>query len=146
MDKQTQKYLIIGAIVFVVLISVGVWFYRKGKKQTTIQKVPNDNPTGSGPNNPYTVGSPNITQLVQDLHSDMSGLNLFNNDASVYTRLMTLSDTDFVNVYNTFNSKYQIPSGQTLKEWIEGEQQYWGSDFSVIKPTVISRMGRLNLK
>lgn len=142
MKLTTKQILIIAAIVLVVFVVVGIWFYRKGKRQVTIQAPPLDNPdTGTG-NNTYSVSNAEILQTVEDLYRDMNGFNWAGHDAEPYEKLQSFSDTDFVNTYNTFNSKYQQESQQTLKEWIESESYA----FDDIVDSILDRMDRLNLK
>jgi len=141
MKLSPKQILIVIAIVFILLISIGVWFYLKGKKTVTIQKPPLDNPDPNNPNNPYSVSSGEITSIVSALHEDMDGFNYYGHNSEPYEKLNSLSDTDFVNTYNTFNTMYQVASGQTLKQWIESESYA----FDDVTTSILDRMGRLNL-
>lgn len=142
MKLSTKQILIISAIVLVVFVIVGIWFYRKGTRQITIQEPPLDDPeTDAGANNPYAVSKSEILQVVDGLYRDMQGFNWSGHDIEPFEKLQSLSDTDFVNVYNVFNSKYQQESQETLKEWIESES----FAFDDIIDSILARMGRLNL-
>lgn len=148
MKLTTKQILITIAVITVILIAVGLWFYSKGKKQTTIKEPPLDNPilndgtNGTGViNNPNSVSSSEITAISNDLFEDMSGFNWSGHNVEPYQRLSALSDTDFVNVYNVFNNAYQSQSGATLKQWIEAESYA----FNDVTDSIKERMGRLNL-
>ena len=145
MKPSGRTMVIIGAIVFVIIVAVGIYFYTRGKKTVTIQPPPMDDPNSTGAdNNPGGVGSASILKLVGELYAAMKGVNV-DTDVTPFNDLMELSDTDFVNVYNTFNSKYQKDSGETLYEWVYNEKAGWFSDFGAVKKSVLNRMKRLNL-
>lgn len=144
MKVSTKQLLIIVAVVFVIFIAIGIWFYRKGKKTTTIAPVPNDNPNSNSPaNNPAGVSDAQIAQIRDELYNEMNGVSLWR-DTTPFINYMGLSDTDFVRVYNAFNSKYQAEGNGTLKDWIDSE--YGIGEFGTVKDQILSRMGRLNLK
>lgn len=140
MKFTSKQILIVVAVILVIFIIIGIWFYRKGKKQTTIAPVPKDIVPGS--NNAYGVSPAEILSIADALHTEMDGLNLWGHDVAPYVRLVNLSDTDFVKVYNAFNEKYQKESKETLKGWIESETFV----FDDVTDAIIERMGRLNLK
>ena len=144
MDKKTKTYLIVAGIVLLIIIAVGIWFYRKGKKQVTILPPPLDNPnsTGDTKNNPYSVASASITELSERLYDDMKGFNVWR-DNEPYKKLIGLSDTDFVKVYNAFNTAHQSEGNGTLKGWLQDESGI--GEFSTLKDEILTRMGRLNL-
>lgn len=139
MKLNPKQLLIIFAIVVVLMVIVGVWFYVKGKRKTTIAPPPQDNPDGST-NNVYGVSSAEIAVISDQLYQDMDGFNLTGHDSAPYEKLSALSDTDFVKVYNAFNTKYQKEGG-TLKEWIEDESYA----FDDVVEAILTRMGRLGL-
>ena len=140
MKLSSKQILIVVAVVIVIFIGVAYWYYRKGKKQTTIAPIPNDSPTGI--NNPSGVSLSSISQLADELYQEMNGVSLYR-DSQPYVKLLVLSDTDFVKVYNSFNEKYQKEGEGTLKQWIEGE--YGLGQFDTLKTSILSRVGRLNL-
>jgi hypothetical protein len=146
MWQKNKQQIIIGGIVLIVIVIVGIWFYRKGKRQVTILPPPLDNPgtgsSGGSNNNPYGVSNSTITQIADELYIDMDGFNFFGHNIAPYQNLSALSDSDFVNVYNTFNKKFQPDSGETLKKWMESESYA----FDDVTDAIMQRMGRLNLK
>ena len=121
----------------VIIVAFSIWFYIKGKKKTTIATVPVDSPTGE--NNPNAVSTADITQLANELYNDMNGFNWSGHDVTPYQKLDSLSDTDFVNVYNTFNT---LHTGEgTLKQWMDSETYV----FNDVTDSILDRMARLNL-
>ena len=141
--KLTPKQIgIIAAIVVVIFIAIGIYFYLKGKKTTTIAPLPTDQPDPNQPNNANGVGAGMISQIADSLYNDMKGWNWLGHDATPYKQLDSLSDTDFVAVYNDFNTKHQSESGETLVQWINGEQYA----FADVQNSIRDRFGRLNLK
>ncbi len=133
----TKQILITAVIVFLIIALISFHFYRKGKKTTTIVQPPADNGTGPAVNVPTTT----ITAIANDLHTDMDGFNFSGHDVKPYQELMALSNTDFVRVYNTFNTLFQGPSGQTLREWIESESYA----FDDVVESIIQRFNALNI-
>lgn len=140
MKITTKQLLIIVAVVIVIFIAIGFWFYRKGRKKVTAVKPPLDNPNTGG-NNTAGVSNAEILSISDALFTDMDGYNWSGHDVMPYQRLQALSDTDFVNVYNVFNSKYQPESGETLKQWINSEMYA----FDDVIESILDRMARLNL-
>lgn len=142
--KVTPKQILVIVIIAVVMITMiilGIWAYRKGKKQVTIAKLPLDNAV-TGSNNPAGVSQAEIVAIADALYRDMDGWNLSGHKVEPYQKLNALSDTDFVNAYNTFNTLHQSEGDGTLKEWIESETFV----FDDVVESIIARMGRLNLK
>ena len=147
MKLTSNQLLIILVVVLLIFVIIGVWFYRKGKKQTTIAPYVNDNPTtnntgSSSSNNPAGVSSSQISMIAQALFNEMDGFNVWR-DTKPFTDLLILSDTDFVKVYNKFNTDHQAKGDGTLKQWIEDESGV--GEFATIKEAILERMARLNL-
>ena len=144
MKLTTKQILTIVVIVIVIIITIAIWFYYKGKHTTIIAPVPLDVPGSTDPNNNAGGLSDNdINTLVQALYADMSGITVWRNDA-IYEQLSSLSNTDFVKVYNAFNVKYDNDNtGQTLKGWIDGE--YGIGEFSTAQSNIDNRFAALNL-
>jgi hypothetical protein len=139
--KGSYKTTIIITIIVIVLIMIiAAYFYYQGKKTTTIAKVPVDNPDGT--NNPSGVGDGVISQISGDLHSDMNGWNILGHNVTPYQQLVALSDTDFVRVYNLFNTNYEPASKETLIGWINDED-FWNKD---VQNSILERAARLDLK
>lgn len=145
MEKGDKRKLIIGTFLFLVFVAILWYAYRQGKKTTTIAKLPTDN-VGSGTQS-TGVGDAMISGTATSLYNDMKGLNLFGyHNEQPYSDAMTYSDTDFVKLYNIFNTKYQKDSSATLTEWINGESAVPYSPFDTIKTSFVARLGKLNLK
>lgn len=145
-EVKTRTIIIIAIIILIIVIAIAIYFYQKGKKTTTIAPVPIDRPGDtSGGNNTAGASDGELKQLAVDLFTEMDGFNA-TRDYIPYDRLLLLSDTDFVNVYNIFNTKYQGSSGETLVEWVAGEKYIWDDRFKTIKQNIASRAGRLGLK
>ncbi len=140
MNLTAKQIGIISAIVFILLLTIGIYFYYQGKKKTTIKEVPKDTPPG-GENNPSGVSSGEIFRISNALYDDMNGLNVWGHDILPYQDFNALSDTDFVKVYNQFNTEYQGDSKATLKQWIDSEMYV----FDDVVESIKKRMGRLNL-
>lgn len=144
--KFTKVHMWIAISVIVVLIVFSVYFYRKGKKQTSIQALPGDLPgSNQANNNPAGISNAEILQLTTDLYNDMQGVNFWGHDNTLFQKLLTLSDTDFVKVYNTFNTSYQSTSGETLTQWIANETNVTGN-FMILKEAILDRCAKLNLR
>jgi len=145
MDKQNKTYLFIALGVLIFLVVFGYIFYRKGKKTVSIQDLPQDLPGNTGTNNnPSGASNTELKMLVDDLYKDMDGANILTRDIAAYQKLLTLSDTDTVKVYNTFNTLYQVESGETLTSWISNETGFTG--FTVLRDAILSKFTKLNLK
>lgn len=143
MKVSTKQLLIVIGVVLLIVIAVGIWFYRKGKKQTTIAAPPADNAGGGATNNnPAGVSNSEISMLADALYQEMDGVSLWRN-IDPYIDLMVLSDTDFVKVYNMFNTKHQAEGDGTLKEWIESESGI--GEFATVQAAIVARMARLSL-
>jgi hypothetical protein len=141
-----KMWIVIAVIAAVIIVAIIAYlFYRKGKKQVSTQYAPNDLPYGSPGNGAGQSGGASnseIKQIANDMHDDMSGLNLFTgHDMEPYQRALVLSDTDFVRLYNTFNGLYQADSGETMTQWIDNEKFYNNE----ITDTILSRCAKLNL-
>jgi hypothetical protein len=123
-----------------MLTALGYYFYRQGKKTVTLQALPNDLPGNPGS---VSAGASNneIKLIAQQLYDDMDGYNFAGHNYDPYNRAITLSDTDLVKLYNTFNSLYQADSKETLKQWIESES-YYSND---LPDALLARFAKLNL-
>lgn len=148
MDKQTKKWLIVAGIILVLLIAFGIYWYKRGKKTTSIAPIIKDNPgSTAADNNPAGVSDTDIKFLATNLHTDMSGSNFWGHNDDYFQHLLELSDTDFERVYNAFNTEYQAESGQTLIQWVDGENDFFGGGaFASLKQAILARGKKLNLK
>lgn len=144
--KFSKAHIWIAISVLVIIVAFSFYFYKKGKKTTSIQDLPGDLPNSTNQNNnPAGVSNSEILQLVSDLYEDMNGVNFWGHDNSLFQKLLTYSDTDFVKVYNTFNSKYQADSGETFTQWLTNETNVTGN-FMVLKESILNRCAKLNLR
>jgi hypothetical protein len=112
-------------IVAIIIIIVAVIFYRKGKKNTTLSDLPNDNPTVNNGNggvnmNGNQISANEVVLLADQVHADIHCIFCTRNYA-LYERLGVLSDTDLVRVYNAYNSKYQAEDGETMLQALDNE-------------------------
>lgn len=137
-----KKTVIIIIAVLVILIAIGIYIYRTGKKQVTLQYGPGELP---GSNKPAQIGASNeeIKLIANDLYNDMKGLNLVGHDMTVYRRAVLLNDNDIINLYNAFNSLYQKEYNQTLTQWLENEA--FSSTFESAAGVLEARLKKLNL-
>jgi flagellar basal body-associated protein FliL len=98
-DKKAKTYLIIAAVVLLFLVGFGIYFYRKGKRQTTIAPVVKDIPGSSASdNNPAGTSNAEIKMISENLYNEMKGTNITGHAPQPYAALLALSDTDFEKV------------------------------------------------
>lgn len=152
-----QTLIAIGVVLFLLLI-VGLVVYFAGKSKGKLQSTINlSNPVIDNPydqNNQGNVTSTaEVKQLSEAIYNDMNGSNVVNHDIDTWNRVLSLSDTDFIRVYNEFDTAHQKDSGQSLAQWVNNETAYtlgnlFGTNFgwSNVKDIVLKRMARLNLK
>ncbi len=146
MDKKTKNILIISAIALLLLLLSWWYFYKKGKAKTVIAPVVKDQPGSSDPNNnPEGASTTEIKQISENLYNEMKGSNITGHDPHPYEALLALSDTDFENVYNQFNSDYQSSSGETMIQWINDQWSGWMTDFDGLKKAILAKAADLNL-
>lgn len=152
-DKKISvktKLWIIG-ITLLLLLVFGIIIYRSGRKKGSINLSSPviDNPNNPGGNTTPVTATADIMALTDLVHRDMEGVNLEHDTDLWSNRVLTLSDTDFVRLYNEFNSKYQKDSGETFTQWIAGETAYYvpllGTQWGTIKDSLLTRLSKLNL-
>lgn len=136
----TRLQIIISVIVLLLLAGLAYFFYRRGKKQVTLQYLPGDLPGNPSSGNVSGASNDEIKSLAIELHSDMDGFNAWGHDYAPYERASQLSNTDLVKLYNAFNAMYQTQSGETLTSWISNER-YTRVD---LPSAIISRLIKLN--
>jgi len=144
MKDQIVKYLT-GIGVIAAMVVVVYLIYKFATKQPDFNAVPLPN-EGTDPTD--------IRSITLRLHSDMEGFTL-NRNLEVWTEFLELSDADFIAVYNDFGTMYYPESGQSLREWVDGETFAFNSSVftpwsiytgNEIKAGVIDRMDQLNLQ
>jgi hypothetical protein len=147
MDKKTKKYLIIAGIVLVILIIFGWYFYKKGKKTTTLSPIIPDDPNStSAGNNPAGLSNASLVTLAAQAYEDMKGFNGTGHNDDIYQAILELSDTDFSRFYNTWNSKYQVDTGETFIQYLSDQYALYFSSFRTLKEAIMERAARLNFK
>lgn len=132
----------IAIIALVILVIVAIYFYRKGKKTTTIADLPNDVPTGGTGNGGVILSGSQtsaneIALMAEQVHEDINCVFCLRNTA-LYERISVLSDTDLIKLYNVYNSKFQAQDGETLLQALDNEF----ANFDVIK----NRLRKYNVK
>lgn len=133
-NPQTTK-IIVGLFL---IAGVGYYFYKRGTAARALFPIPKDQ---GG-----EIDQQKLNELAGDLYEDMKGVDLFGaHDIDIYERVAVLSNSEFVALHNTFNSKYQSDSGQTLTEWVRSEFSVPYSQFETIKNTFVKRSNNLNL-
>lgn len=144
---KTEKAKLIALGVFILILTViAILIYRAGKKKggINLSNPLNDNP-GDVNNQGAQSSSSEIKQLATDCHYDMDGVNL-SVDETVWSRVLALSDTDFIKLNNQFNVLYQKESGQSFAKWIDNESAVSPlGDWHSIKPALQKRLTKLNL-
>ena len=140
-----KEYIYTGLTILLVLGGIGYYAYSQGKKSTTIAPIPYDTGTGGGvQTNPENI--PYLTQLATQIKEDIEGINLFvGHNTNLYVSALALSNTDFVALYNIFNTLFQSEFEETLTEMIEGEAAPELSDFAELFNAMLARLGSLNL-
>jgi len=145
LEKKQKKYLIYGIIVLVILLAV----YFKGRAAGLLTKpkqidIPKDIIGGESGGNTPTGGietGAEIRSVATALFDDMSGFNWSGHDMTPYKRLLALSNSGFVAVYNDFNTRYYGLGEGTLKEWLMNES----FRDNLVTDVIIPRMQTLNL-
>ena len=113
--------IIIIIVVLVLLIALGWYFYRRGKKQVTLQYLPGELPGNPSSGNVSGSSNDEIKRIASDLYDDMNGPNFFGHKPEPYNAANLLNDADLIKLYNAFNAMYQKDSGETLTQWIKND-------------------------
>ena len=150
--SKTQIYLIIAGVALLIVIIIGIVIYRSGKKSGLVAGAINlSSPVNDNPNGAVTGPQASVAELktlAQTIHDDMDGGNLTHN-IDAWNRVLVLSDSDFIKLYNEFDFDFQKESGQTLRGWIESETSYYvpflGTQWGSTKDALLARMNKLNL-
>jgi hypothetical protein len=134
------KQILIGLIVLLFLLYIYFQGKKSGKKGQSLQvDVPLDVVIGGN----VAIDGTKVRQIATELHNDMDGYNWQGHDEEIYNRYSQLSDSEFISVYNDFNTRYFNEGEGTLFEWIDNETYvgYW----DVIENVILPRMAALNL-
>lgn len=137
--KLNVTAIIIGTVVLILLIALGWYFYRQGKKQVTLQSLPGELPGNPGSGNANGASNDEIKNLANALYDDMNGFNMWGHNQAPFDQANLLNDTDIIKLYNTFNSLYQKESGETLTSWLNNENGLGTSG-----ALLINRLKKLN--
>lgn len=145
MPSQSKNTLyILGGVVIVGVIAY--YFYQKGKAKPTIENLPPDlsgttTTTGTTP-----TSNSQLQELAGQIYEDAIGANVFSNhDESIYERALALSNTDFVQLYNIFNSLYQPELKETLHAIIDDQWAIPYTPWETIKNAMLNRFNSLHL-
>lgn len=133
--------LYIGIAVLLFLVGLGWFFYRRGKKQVTLQYGPGELPGNPGRGSQLGASNEEIKKIANDLYADMNGFNVFGHDYEPYQEANMLSDNDLIALYNTFNASYNDENEGTLTHWISSERY---SD-TTLPSLLIARLKKLNM-
>lgn len=137
--KLNLTYVIIGIVVLILLIAMGWYFYRQGKKQVTLQSLPGELPGNPQSGNVLGASNDEIKRIANDLYDDMKGFNIWGHKQAPYDQANLLNDQDIIKLYNTFNAMYQKESGETLTSWLSNE-----NGLGVSGSLLINRLKKLN--
>lgn len=147
MDKNQKIILWSIIIVIILLVIFSFYFYYRGKKQTTISKLPTDNPAagnGGVQVSGAQISDNDVSLLADQLYDDITSIFQFRNN-SLYERLVALSDTDLVRIYNAYNTKYQSKNGETLLQALKNEITAWFGNAKYNMEAIINRLSKYNL-
>jgi hypothetical protein len=139
--KLNLTYVIIGIVVLILLIALGWYFYRQGKKQVTLQSLPGELPGNPGSGNMIGASNDEIKNIANALFDDMDGFNLWGHKQAPFDQANLLNDSDLIKLYNTFNTLYQKDSSETLTSWLMNENGLGTSG-----ALLIARLKKLNCK
>lgn len=139
-----------------VLVGVGVvtglglllWYaYEQGQKKNSAVKLPFDvNSQGTTTNQPTSLGV--IQSIAGRIYNGDTGINvpLFSeHDEQAYQMALQLSNTDFTELYNVFNAKYQPDLKITMTKLINDQFAFADSTYGVLRVTMLNRLNSLNL-
>ena len=145
MEAKQKKILVIAGISATVIAIVAIWAYLDGKATTTIAALPYDTDVnGNVTNAPSDPAL--LSQLATEMHNDMSGVSWFtDHDEDYYNQALALSDTDFVALYNTYNTKYQQQDSKTLTAMITSCWSTPLTQWATTKSAMLTKLGNLNL-
>ena len=135
-----KKQIIIVGAVLLFLVVLAYIFYKRGKKQVTLQSAPGELPGNPSSGNVTGASNDEIKRIANNLYADMNGFNGLGHDYEPYRNALLLNDPDLVKLYNAFNTMYQSKSGQTLTQWILSERYYYPGDPSLL----VQRLKKLN--
>lgn len=141
--KDNSSLVVLG-LVLIGIAGVGYYFYKKGKQEPTIGDVPED--TGGSGTTSSGMTDDALQRLAGDIRRDCIGINVFaNHDTDLYEVALSLSNRDFVRLYNMFNLMYQSQYEETMRQVIESQWAMPYSPFESLKESMSMRFDSLNL-
>lgn len=143
--SSTVKWAIIaGIILFVALLAFLLWYSARqaGKRKGTV--VINTSNPGTDSNTAAASSEAEVRTLAEKLYKDMRGISGYHS-ADPWNDLLAMSDTDFIRVYNEFDTEYQKDSGETLVQWVNDQWAVPLTQWATIKDTLLQRFSKLNL-
>ncbi len=145
-----KTYMIVIGIA-VVVIAVIYFIGRKAGKNASYNPwqapLPEDAPHGTGL---LVVDGAKVRTIADDLYADLDkwDWNPFTmvRDVDVYKRFNSLSDTEFVAVYNDWNARFSSEfNGKSLLVVIKGEYSWGLGQFNSLRDSILQRCDRLKL-
>jgi hypothetical protein len=130
--SEKSSNAIVWILGFTGVIALAYYAYSKIPKKATVHGI-------------QSASQSQLQSLASKLHEDISGLT-FINAISLYQQAISLSDGDFIRLYNIYNELFQGQDGETLTEAVNGEFAWLGNySFKVVKEEFLSRCSALNL-
>lgn len=113
----------------------------------TVFFAPADNPHGTGL---LKIDPEKVHTIADDLYADLVKWDwnpfAFSRDVAIYQRFNSLSDTEFVAVYNDWNARFSIEfDGKSLPVVIKDEIGWGLGQFNSMRDSIIQRCERLKL-
>lgn len=138
--------LIIIAIVIVIVL-LFYYFYKSGQGSPKQNPLPydttaNQNPNVTTPGASYTQDQLNV--LASAINSDLTGINI-QHDPTPYQTALSLSNTDFGALYNTYNNLFYPSGNGSLTTDISGEWDWlWPTEWQGLQKSMLQRLASLN--
>lgn len=142
-DKNTA---ILAIVVVAGVAGFAYYWYRQGAKKPTIAGLPADQQAGGGSSN-VPSNNARLEQISEQIYRDGKGFNIFgNHDEVPYQDALALSNTDFVQLYNIWNSLHQAEFSETLKGFIEDQWAIPYTPFDTAKSAILKKFDTLDLQ
>jgi hypothetical protein len=138
--KFNLTTIVITIVVILLLVGLGWYFYRQGKKKVTLQALPGELPGNPGSGDVTGASNDEIKRIANDIYEDIDGFNVLGHNNEPYNASILLNDTDIVKLYNTFNAMYQQELKETLTQALINEK-FWENK---APDTLIARLKKLN--
>lgn len=119
MSDKIKIYIAVAVLLFI--IGLAWFFYKRGKKQVTLQSLPGELPGNPSSGNVTGASNDEIKSIANNLFEDISGLNFLGHNQAPYDAANLLNDADMIKLYNTFNTQYQAELEETLTVALDNE-------------------------